>query len=342
MAPFDRETLDRWRALAILDQDGDPVGSVGEFYLDRETGHPTWALVETGLFGATLLFVPLVHATERSNGLQVPYSRDHLRDVPRIDPHDELTPIEEATLSAHFGIAYTPSTPASPQAEAPGSDEPPGPVAAAPGAVAASETVEPEPGSVAAPWRSPGAPEDPGPSEAAEGAPPFEAPDEVPGEPGSAAATAVHPAARWAADSRDLDRVGPAAEPSADAETTESDPSRAASAEEAPGAPPEPAWASGAARSFEEPDPSDRPTGASDRWREAKLAAERERIARAAAAQPEPRSALSRARRRLSRLVGGGQDPAEPETETDAPIDHDAAAPARRERLDRDDDHRRR
>src|SRR3712207_3077229 len=109
MAAFDPETLDRWRALAIVDRDGTTVGTISEFYLDRETGHPTWALVETGLFGATQTFVPLVHATEISDGLQVPYEKRHIKDSPRVDPHDELTPDEEATLFTHYGVDYHPS-----------------------------------------------------------------------------------------------------------------------------------------------------------------------------------------------------------------------------------------
>ena len=59
MAAFDPATLDRWRALAIVDRDGTTVGTISEFYLDRETGQPTWALVNTGLFGTKQTFVPM-------------------------------------------------------------------------------------------------------------------------------------------------------------------------------------------------------------------------------------------------------------------------------------------
>jgi hypothetical protein len=111
MAAFDPATLDRWRALAIVDRDGTTVGTISEFYLDRETGYPTWALVNTGLFGATRTFVPLVHATEISDGLQVPYEKSHIKDTPRVDLHDELTPDEEAVLFAHYGVEYQPSAP---------------------------------------------------------------------------------------------------------------------------------------------------------------------------------------------------------------------------------------
>ena len=114
---------------------------------------------------------------------------------------------------------------------------------------------------------------------------------------------------------------------------------KAAHPSEPPRAPDEAGWAPGAAGSFEEHEPLDRPAGASDRWREAKLAAERDRIARAADSQPEERSPLERARRRLERLVGGGQDHPDPEI---SPADREAAERARRARLGMDEDDRRR
>src|SRR3712207_27926 len=122
MAAFDPATLDRWRALAIVDREGTTVGTISEFYLDRETGHPTWALVTTGLFGATQTFVPLIHATEISDGLQVPYEKSHIKNTPKVDLHDELTPQEEAELFAHYGVEYSPSADVAPAGPQPGSD----------------------------------------------------------------------------------------------------------------------------------------------------------------------------------------------------------------------------
>jgi hypothetical protein len=118
MAAIDPATLDRWRTLSIVDRDGGTVGSISEFYLDRETRYPTWALVNIGLFGARQMFVPLLGATEINDGLQVPYDKGHIKDAPRIDLHGELTPDEEATLFAHYGIEYQPATEQTGAAEA--------------------------------------------------------------------------------------------------------------------------------------------------------------------------------------------------------------------------------
>jgi PRC-barrel domain len=134
MAAIDPATLDRWRTLSIVDRDGGTVGSISEFYLDRETRYPTWALVNVGLFGARQMFVPLLDATEISDGLQVPYEKGHIKDAPRIDLHGELTPEEEATLFAHYGIDYQPAPAEAGVAGAPetGANDPQPPDAGAP------------------------------------------------------------------------------------------------------------------------------------------------------------------------------------------------------------------
>jgi hypothetical protein len=397
MAAFDPATLDRWRALAVVDRDGTTVGTIKEFYLDRETGYPTWALVNTGLFGATQTFVPLVHATEISDGLQVPYEKSHIKDTPKVDLHDELSPEEEAELFTHYGVEYqpsadtgsdadlaagaTPTTPRTPASAdpAPGSDTPaegPGPVRAdagpeRPPAVADGEAlgaVPPEPGSVDAAETldahatndATEAEPDTTRSEATNDTTPaepetitFEAANEaVPAEPGTTEPDGTTPPdldpdrSRSAPPDPDLARTAPvepglpgstASSPYGPAPTTVDKDVAApsgASTEEPLRVPGEAGWAPGAAGSFEEQEPFDRPTGASDRWREAKLAAERDRVARTAAAQPEERSPLERARRRLERLVGGGQD----HPDEVSPADREAAERARRARLGLEED----
>jgi hypothetical protein len=575
MAAFDPATLDRWRALAIVDRDGTTVGTISEFYLDRETGYPTWALVNTGLFGSTQTFVPLVHASEISDGLQVPYDKRHIKDTPTVDLHDELSPEEEAELFTHYGVDYQPlpetasgagwagteaagsagtgvagstdlgaegsvdqgtagaassGDPEAAGAKAPGATEsvsgpgePPGPVRADAGPAGSPTVVEAGVDTEAGPSerqasadggpvsdQEPGAvPAEPGSIDAAAtvdaeadltrdeadpahsgvvspnaeaeltaaGATPsraetdlgrdeadpahdgmeharagtvpagtvsaetgtFEAatgrsgPESgpVPAEPGTIEPGEATPvdaersgldAGRSKAsgpeasgsdtgasdrfgssvgdsedptdldpsqttpldvdrgrfhsiptgpDSGDSEAAGP--EPAAErSRTGDDDPDLARTAPVEPGlpgstasspygtpttidkaahpsepsveeplrAPDEPGWATGAAGSFEEHEPFDRTAGASDRWREAKLAAERDRIARAAAAQPEERSPLGRARRRLERLVGVGQDHSDPDEIS--PADREAAERARRARLGMDEDDRRR
>jgi len=106
MPALDQETLDRWRYLVMVDREGLTVGPISEFYLDRETGQPTWALVSTGLFGAKQTFVPLTEATQHGSEIVVPYPKALIRGAPRIEADGQLSPDEEATLFGHYGLDY--------------------------------------------------------------------------------------------------------------------------------------------------------------------------------------------------------------------------------------------
>jgi hypothetical protein len=430
MTAFDQATLERWRALAIVDRNGATVGTVVEFYLDRETGHPTWALVNTGLFGTTHTFIPLVQATEISDGLQVPYEKRNIKDTPRVDPHDELTPDEEATLFAHYGVDYQPSRDPSPidlgaAGSSVPSDESAAPEPADPSPAdpdpAGSRVLAPETSALASddPASSePTGPADPGTTEPLEAAragvdqpvstddnhlqdPPQAASDPsrpAPVQPGLHGSTSAVPSGPTpttidepdgAAHPPPVDQAhrllspGPGRGDDADGATgdrggepeldpadagdgrppAEQDPSTAEPADQrppalqdeptggdspgrssdsadplaeeapfaakGPRAPGEASGTPGAPGTLDEPEPEDGPATNTDHWREAKLAAERDRIAREVA-QSEGRSPLDRAKRRLGRLMPGGQDPADP----------DADERARRERLGLDDDPR--
>jgi hypothetical protein len=176
MPTMDSATLDRWRRLSVVDRGGATVGTISEFYLDRETGQPTWALVNTGLFGTKHTFVPLLQAIELRDGLQVPYEKGHIKDAPRIDLDGELTPAEEASLFAHYGVDQGPSTEPTPPDPSLAAGPPPAP--------GVTEPVPPDPG-LAAESPAPGVVE-PGPPDAgpATGPPASGATEPAPPDPG--------------------------------------------------------------------------------------------------------------------------------------------------------------
>jgi hypothetical protein len=90
----------------VVDRDGAAVGTISEFYLDRDSRQPTWALIDSGMLGTRQTFVPLAKAVEAASALRVPYAKQQIRTAPGIDPDGELTPEEEATLFAHYGMDY--------------------------------------------------------------------------------------------------------------------------------------------------------------------------------------------------------------------------------------------
>ena len=83
---------------------GDKIGSFGQIYVDLSTGEPSWVTVRTGLFGMSESFVPLEGATDNGKDIMVNYDKDTVKDAPRIDADRDLSPDEEETLYAHYGM----------------------------------------------------------------------------------------------------------------------------------------------------------------------------------------------------------------------------------------------
>jgi uncharacterized protein (TIGR02271 family) len=93
-----------WRGATLVDNDGDKIGTIEDIYLDRQSGDPEWVTVKTGLFGTKSSFVPIGEA--RSAGgdeVRVPYTKDQVKDAPRIEPDGELSKEEERQLYQHYG-----------------------------------------------------------------------------------------------------------------------------------------------------------------------------------------------------------------------------------------------
>jgi uncharacterized protein (TIGR02271 family) len=86
----------------VVDSDGGKIGKIGQIYVDPTTGNPNWATVKTGFFGTSESFVPLDAATEVGDDLQVPYTKDIVKDAPRVDADRELTEPEEDELYSYY------------------------------------------------------------------------------------------------------------------------------------------------------------------------------------------------------------------------------------------------
>ena len=100
-------SIDQARTLqgkTMLGAGGDKLGSIDTLYADREDGSPTFATVNTGMFGGKASFVPLEQAELKGDDLVVPYPKDLVKDAPSIDPDSELSPEEEDRLYAHYGV----------------------------------------------------------------------------------------------------------------------------------------------------------------------------------------------------------------------------------------------
>jgi uncharacterized protein (TIGR02271 family) len=95
------------RGRTLIDASGEKIGKIDELYHDQEGGQPEWALVKTGLFGTKKTFVPIRSASPSGEDLQVPVSKDQVKDAPRVDADQELSEDEERRLFEHYGVPYT-------------------------------------------------------------------------------------------------------------------------------------------------------------------------------------------------------------------------------------------
>jgi uncharacterized protein (TIGR02271 family) len=88
----------------VMSSSGEKIGSIGQVYLDDQTGEPTFVTANTGLFGMKQSFVPLQGARVQDGDLVVDYDKDTVKDAPRIDDDGSLSPEEEDQLYSYYRL----------------------------------------------------------------------------------------------------------------------------------------------------------------------------------------------------------------------------------------------
>ncbi|MBO1756498.1 DUF2382 domain-containing protein [Allobranchiibius sp. CTAmp26] len=90
-----------------IDNEGAKIGSVGQIYLDDQSGQPEWVTVKTGLFGTSETFIPLRDAQVEGEDLKLPYSKSKVKDAPRMDDAEQHLDVEqEQKLYEYYGLDY--------------------------------------------------------------------------------------------------------------------------------------------------------------------------------------------------------------------------------------------
>jgi uncharacterized protein (TIGR02271 family) len=104
---LDQGQIDQVAGSDAYGSDGSKIGSVGQVYLDDQTGQPAWVTVNTGLFGTNESFIPLAEASFSGDRLTVPYDKNKVKGAPNVAADGHLSPDEEAELYAYYGVGYT-------------------------------------------------------------------------------------------------------------------------------------------------------------------------------------------------------------------------------------------
>ncbi|MET0713448.1 MAG: PRC-barrel domain-containing protein [Mycetocola sp.] len=89
----------------VIGRDDDKLGTVGQVFLDSQTGAPNWVTVRTGLFGHKETFIPLADARWDGEVVRVDIDRETVKEAPRIDTDEALSPHNEEALYRYYGLS---------------------------------------------------------------------------------------------------------------------------------------------------------------------------------------------------------------------------------------------
>lgn len=97
-----------WRGRDLVDSNGERIGKLEEVYFDVETDEPQFGTVKEGFVGRHLTFVPLTGITIGPDYLQVPVSKEQVKDAPNIALQGgELSATDESALYHYYQRNYT-------------------------------------------------------------------------------------------------------------------------------------------------------------------------------------------------------------------------------------------
>ncbi len=85
-----------------VDPQGSKIGSVGQVYVDDQTGQPDWVTINTGLFGTKENFAPLHGATFDGDNLVLPYDKAVVKDAPNVADASHLDEDEQQSLYTYY------------------------------------------------------------------------------------------------------------------------------------------------------------------------------------------------------------------------------------------------
>lgn len=92
----------------VYGSDDEKIGSVGQVYIDDQAQTPTWVTIKTGLFGTSETFAPLDDASFDGHDVRVAYTKDKVKDAPRIASDGSISREEEDALYTYYGNGTTP------------------------------------------------------------------------------------------------------------------------------------------------------------------------------------------------------------------------------------------
>lgn len=94
------------RGRVVRGSGGKVLGRVARAYVDELSGQPLWVTVRLGVLGRTECFVPVGSSRLDDEELQVPYSKDTVRDAPMVEPAAHVDIVGEIVLYRYYGLLW--------------------------------------------------------------------------------------------------------------------------------------------------------------------------------------------------------------------------------------------
>lgn len=92
-----------WVGDGVDDLNGASVGQVHGFFVDVDSGAPTWLILKQGRVKPTLVAAPLRDCAAAAGRVWIAHDRDVIRAAPVVDPTRPLLREHELTICAHYG-----------------------------------------------------------------------------------------------------------------------------------------------------------------------------------------------------------------------------------------------
>ena len=102
------ENLADWKGQAVVDLDGEKLGTLEHVMYDTEVDEPAFAAVKSGTLGKRLTYVPLIRSTVGRRYLKVAGGKAGFKDAPSFPTDAELSVDDEERVYAYFKLEYSP------------------------------------------------------------------------------------------------------------------------------------------------------------------------------------------------------------------------------------------
>lgn len=97
------EKLEDWSGQNVIDKNDEKIGKLADVYYERGGSEAALACVKSGALGRKLRAVPLEGAQATRDQIRLAYTKDEIKNGPRVDGGADLAPDQREAIATHYG-----------------------------------------------------------------------------------------------------------------------------------------------------------------------------------------------------------------------------------------------